>query len=181
MTTNTKINIVALAALMLLASLSAVAEEKEDAIDNFRSKVVNNENDMIGNIDISDGGVGVVVTVSINEGLAPGWHGLHFHSVADCSDTENFSHSKGHITAAKKQHGLLNPRGPEEGDLTNIYANSDGSAYGEFYSHNIRLEDGTSPLKDKDGSAFIIHAGKDDHHTQTTGNSGDRIACAEIK
>lgn len=39
---------------------------------------------------------------------------------------------------------------------------------------------GPGMLLDADGSALVLHARLDDHHTQPSGNAGDRIACAVI-
>lgn len=65
--------------------------------------------------------------------------------------------AKGHINHENAQHGLLNPEGPEEGDLPNIHAHSDGSANAELSSESIVLM-GPQGLKDSDGSALVIHA-----------------------
>jgi Cu/Zn superoxide dismutase len=78
------------------------------------------------------------------------------------------------------QHGLLNPEGPEEGDLPNIHAAADGSANAELSSESIMLM-GPQGLKDSDGSALVIHASEDDHLSQPIGNAGARVACAVIK
>jgi Cu-Zn family superoxide dismutase len=81
---------------------------------------------------------------------------------------------------SKSEHGLLNPDGPDMGDLSNIYANADGSANAEVSSESILLS-GEEALRDKDGAALVIHANEDDHTSQPIGNAGDRVACAVIK
>jgi Cu-Zn family superoxide dismutase len=122
-----------------------------------------------------------VVRIVINPGgLAPGWHGLHFHAVGDCSDHGQFQLSKGHVNHLAKKHGLLNPEGPDEGDLPNIMANDDGSVRAEVSSLSIRIL-GQNGLKDGDGSALVIHTNEDDHTSQPIGNAGARIACAVLK
>ena len=113
-------------------------------------------------------------------GLKPGWHGVHFHWTAECGD-EGFKASGGHIHdggrgAASPVHGLLNPRGNEIGDLPNIYAGKNGEAKAEIYIAGRRLD-----LRDRDGSALIIHAAADDHLSQPIGGAGNRIACAAIR
>ena len=74
-------------------------------------------------------------------------------------------------------HGLLNPNGPEGGDLPNIWAAADGSAAMETLSTLFVLSD----LSDSDGAALIIHEARDDHMSQPIGGAGGRVACAVIK
>ena len=51
---------------------------------------------------------GFLVTVML-EGLEPGFHGIHIHTIGSCSP--DFKASGGHINVDNKQHGLLNPDG----------------------------------------------------------------------
>lgn len=135
----------------------------------------------------SAGGVMVRVTVS---GLAPGWHGIHFHQIADCADAAaGFKASGGHVNAAGAEHGLMNAKGSETGDLPNIYAGADGRATAELFRPAVALKPseeaaatiGPSPLLDDDGFAVVVHEAADDHVTQPIGGAGPRVACAAIK
>ena len=150
------------------------------APQTLESPVVNNKGDTIGKLMIRDGAGAMVVRVTIQPGgLTPGWHGLHFHAVGDCSDTAKFEKSKAHVNHDSRKHGLLNPDGPDEGDLANLFANQDGSANAEVSSETPL--NGEGGLKDGDGAALIIHANEDDHNTQPIGGAGDRVACGVIK
>lgn len=132
----------------------------------------------IGTWNMLDGPNGILFQVVINEGgLAPGWHGLHLHQVGDCSDTGVFKKSGGHVGKVEGGHGLLNPAGPEGGDLPNIWASDNGAAGYEAF---ITLTDMAS-LNDEDGAALIIHQNRDDHLTQPIGGAGPRVACAVIR
>lgn len=132
----------------------------------------------IGTWNMLDGPNGILFQVTIEQGgLTPGWHGLHLHQVGDCSDTGTFKLSGGHVGMLKDGHGLLNPEGPEGGDLPNIWAAADGSAGYEAF---ITLTD-MQTLADSDGSALIIHANRDDHLSQPIGGAGGRVACAVIR
>lgn len=106
-------------------------------------------------------------------GLAPGWHGLHLHEAGDCSDIGVYKASGGHVGHGGKPHGLLNPDGPEPGDLPNIWAHGDGSAGFEAYTGLMTRGD-----LGADGVALIIHAAPDDHASQPIGGAGARLACA---
>lgn len=173
------------AALVLVGlALPALAQDKKDeapvAVQTFESPITNGKNELIGKITIRDGANALVLRVTIQAGgLTPGWHGLHFHAVGDCSDPEKFEKSKAHVNHDKRSHGLLNADGPDEGDLPNLFANADGSANGEVTSEMALT--GEDSLKDGDGSALIIHASEDDHTAQPVGGAGDRAACSVIK
>ncbi len=140
----------------------------------------------IGTLSLTAAATGVLLQVDITRGLTPGWHGMHFHQTGDCSDPK-FMTSGGHMNHAdsKRPHGLLNPVGPDFGDMVNLYAAADGSAHGQVFSTFVRLDKGGSQteqvLRDADGSALVIHANPDDHISQPIGGAGGRIACAVIK
>ena len=172
----------ALAFGILLAGGPALAQDKAAtaAPQGYESALVNGKGEPIGKIALRDGANALVIRLTIQPGgLPPGWHGIHFHAVGDCSDTAKFEKSKAHVNHDQSKHGLLNADGPDEGDLPNIYANADGSVNAEVSSETPMTGEGG--LKDGDGSALIIHAGEDDHSTQPIGGAGARIACAVIK
>jgi superoxide dismutase, Cu-Zn family len=163
------------------ASAQAQAPAPSVPIQTHEAPIVGAKGDAIGKIVIRSSENATVARITINPGgLPPGWHGIHFHSVGDCSDVGQFQLSKGHVNHENAKHGLLNPEGPDEGDLPNIYANADGSVNAEVSSESIVLA-GAQGLKDSDGSAFVIHANEDDHTSQPIGNAGARVACAIIK
>ena len=174
-----------LAALGCFAASGAFAQEpakdaaKPAAPETYESPIKNAKGDTIGSLAIRDGANSLVMRVTIQPGgLPPGWHGMHFHAVGDCSDPK-FMNSKAHVNHDSSKHGLLNPDGPDEGDMPNLFANQDGSAQAEVSSETALTGEGG--LKDGDGSALIIHANEDDHTSQPIGGAGDRIACGVIK
>ena len=176
-------HIVLASALALGLAAPALAQAKpaeQAAPTTYDAPIVNNKGETIGKIALRDGANTLVMRVTIQAGgLPPGWHGIHFHAVGSCADTDKFQESKAHVNHDNAKHGLLNPDGPDEGDLPNVYANADGSVNAEVSSDTPLTGDGG--LKDNDGSALIIHANEDDHATQPIGNAGTRIACAVIK
>jgi superoxide dismutase, Cu-Zn family len=146
------------------------------------------DGDAVGTATLTEAPDGVLIRIELEAGaLTPGWHGVHLHEKADCSDAayKTAGAHVGHGTG--KQHGLLNPAGPEFGDLPNLYAPAKaGGMFGaEMFSTLVTLSPtemgGRAPLLDADGSALIIHARPDDHLTQPIGGAGDRVACAAIQ
>ena len=133
------------------------------------------------------GGRGLLIRVDIS-GLAPGWHGMHLHKVGDCSDhAEGFMASGGHINPDGREHGLLNPNGPDRGDIPNIYAGADGRATAEIFTGVVALfpseaaaASDAHPVIDEDGFALVVHQNPDDHMTQPIGGAGPRVACAAV-
>jgi Cu-Zn family superoxide dismutase len=168
-------------AAALFATLSLPALAQAQSAQTYEAPIIGAKSNPIGKLAIRSSENATIVRITIEAGgLAPGWHGVHFHSVGDCSDVGKFELSKGHVNHENAQHGLLNPEGPEEGDLPNLYAAADGSANAELSSESIVLM-GPQGLKDGDGSALVIHASEDDHTSQPIGNAGARVACAVIK
>lgn len=158
-------------------AMPAVAQE----VQTFEGQVIGAKGEPIGKVAIRSGKEATVVRITIGPGgLTPGWHGVHFHQVGDCSDVGKFQLSKGHVNHDNDKHGLLNPGGPDDGDLPNIFANADGSANAEVSTESLRLG-GEKGLRDQDGSALVIHASEDDHTSQPIGNAGARVGCVVIK
>ena len=136
------------------------------------------EGESIGSAKLIDGPNGMLIRLELAPGsLEPGWHGIHLHATGDCSDIGMYKMSGGHVGKMEGGHGLLNPKGPENGDLPNIWAAADGSAGYEAFT----TLDTLGALVDEDGSAIIIHEGEDDHMTQPIGGAGARVACGVIK
>ncbi len=141
----------------------------------------------LGTARLRQGPVGVLIALEFQAGaLPPGWHGVHFHEKAECGDA-GFKLSGAHVGHDGKpgRHGLLNPTGPETGDLPNIEAPASGAFGAELFSTFIGLSarsiGGRAALQDADGSALVVHAARDDHVSQPIGNAGARIACALIR
>ncbi len=137
----------------------------------------------VGTARLSEGPTGVLVRLDL-KGLKPGWHAIHFHAKGDCSDAA-FNAAGGHINHAQtpKPHGLLNARGPDFGDLPNVFAGADGTAKAEAFSALVSFtgQGGRPALRDADGSALVIHASPDDYTAQPIGGAGARVACAVIR
>lgn len=177
-----------LAALALTASLGACATYDDDgAVPITRAfnadaapleaEIIGARGNTIGVVVMTEGPNGILGSVSLNAGaVAPGWHGLHVHQVGDCSDVGTFTNSGGHLGKIEGGHGLLNPTGPEAGDLPNLHAADNGSAAMEFFTDRFSLAE----IREGDGSALILHQNRDDHITQPIGGAGPRVGCAVL-
>jgi superoxide dismutase, Cu-Zn family len=115
--------------------------------------------------------------------LAPGEHGIHFHSVGSCVSASSpvFSSAGGHFNPLGKQHGLSNAAGPHAGDAPNLVIGADGRGTARFTTDRITLTAGPTSVFDADGTSIVIHAGPDDQTSQPAGNSGARVACGVLK
>lgn len=160
----------------VLAVSPALAQETASA------DVLTNKGESAGLIVVREGPKGLLLGIDL-KGLPPGAHGFHIHAVGDCSDHDHFKNASGHVKDNEAdQHGLLNPQGPEAGDLPNLIVHADGTLKAEVYAPDLKIGgDDKGNILDADGSAFMIHANPDDHTTQPIGGAGDRIACGVIK
>jgi Cu-Zn family superoxide dismutase len=112
--------------------------------------------------------------VNVN-GISPGKHGIHIHSVGKC-EAPTFASAGPHLNPDGKQHGLENPLGAHQGDLPDLIVGPDGTGHANFMAHTT-----LGTLFDADGSAFVVHAAPDDNKTDPSGNSGSRILCGVLQ
>lgn len=172
---------IAVPALALVPALS-LALAGAVAAQDLSAEFIGNDGAAVGTVSVTEGPNGLILQVAANEGaLAPGWHGLHIHENADCSDHEAFQAAGGHLNPGDVEHGFLNPNGPHPSDLPNLFAHADGSAQAEFFVPAVTLSSGETALLEEGGAAMMIHAGPDDYMTDPSGDSGDRVACAVLE
>jgi len=152
------------------------------AQDKATAQIVDTSNKQIGTATFTEGPDGLLIDLEV-QGLPPGEHGIHMHRVGTCDDYQNgFKASGSHINPDDRKHGLLNPDGPDAGDLPNLWA-VEGTTHYQFYTPYASLtgQGDRAKVLDDDGSALVIHMEADDQTTQPIGGAGTRIACGVIK
>lgn len=170
--------VITLATLFGLTAMAAHAAGHNGSA-NFKDRAGN----AVGTATLTGSPHGVLIYLDL-KGLPPGPKAIHIHMVGTCEDPdEGFVASKGHLNPDGKEHGLLNPAGPDAGDLPNIHVRADGTVQVEIFTKLASLGggDGRAKILDEDGSALVIHENRDDHITQPIGGAGARIACGVIK
>ena len=132
----------------------------------------------VGEASLRQTSRGVLLTLDLRN-ATPGIHALHLHDVGMCQPP-SFESAGPHVSPARREHGFLNPRGPHEGDLPNITVPSTRALSLEYLITDVTLDAGSRSLLDGNGSAIVIHAGKDDYTSNPAGKAGDRLACGPI-
>lgn len=151
-----------------------------DAEPGAQAEIIDAEGEVVGQALIWPATDGILLRVAIDS-VPRGFHGLHFHATGLCEPGDGFASADGHIMPSGDPHGFLNPQGPHEGNLPNIFAHANELAVLEVYSTLVTVSEGEAALLDEDGSTLIIHTNVDDHFSQPIGGAGARIACGVIE
>jgi superoxide dismutase, Cu-Zn family len=165
-----------------LASCGSPESEAEQNAAAGAEPVPETQRQAVATLRMADGtGVGTatatpegnsVAIALIVSALEPGERGVHIHTVGDCSASD-FSSAGDHWNPTQQDHGLQNPTGQHAGDMPNLIVAANGTGSLDYTLVGATFDG----LMDEDGSAFVIHADRDDQVTDPSGNSGDRIAC----
>jgi len=166
------LRVVGLSAFILAAaSLPSQAQTAKAALQTADGKEA-------GSVTLTQTPSGVLLSLSV-KGLPAGEHAFHVHAVGKCEPP--FTSAGGHFNPGNKKHGMMAPDGAHAGDMPNLHIPASGELAVEVLNAAVTLEkDKPNSLFDADGSAVVIHAGKDDYKTDPAGNAGDRIACGVI-
>lgn len=145
---------------------------------------------LVGQITLRQTG-DVVVVRGWAKSLTPGFHGFHIHTIGLCDPAASagpFTTAGGHFTGGATAHG------DHAGDMPPLLVTQDGRAFTQFITDRFTLAD----LLDADGSAVMVHDGRDnfaniptryvsggvagpDPDTLATGDAGTRAACGVIR
>jgi Cu-Zn family superoxide dismutase len=164
-----------LIALALAFPLAATAAEPSRAA---HAQLQDARGAKVGTATLTEHREGVHLSVKV-QGIPPGAHGIHIHTVGKCADPE-FKSAGPHFDPGANEHGLKNPEGHHAGDLPNLVVGADGKGELRAVAHGATLGDGPGSLFGPQGTALVVHAGPDDHVTDPAGNSGGRIACGVV-
>ena len=160
-------------ALSLLAFIPAASAQ------TGKATLKNADGKEVGTAEISPLPTGVLVRLTL-KGVPAGEHAFHVHAVGKCEPP--FTTAGGHFNPDNKKHGLMAADGHHAGDMPNLHIPADGTLAVEVVNASVTLDKGKpNSLHKTDGTALVIHAGKDDYKTDPTGDAGGRIACGVVE
>jgi Cu-Zn family superoxide dismutase len=163
------------AALLLFCTTVAFGQDK---VSMAKATLHNSQGELVGIATLAESANGVRIVAHV-QNLPPGYHGLHIHEVGKC-EPPAFKSAGEHFDPTKAEHGLADPKGPHAGDLPNLLVAPDGTGVIVTETPLLTLRAGQNSLFQTAGTALVIHAQPDDHRTDPSGGSGDRLACGVI-
>jgi Cu-Zn family superoxide dismutase len=162
-----------------LATLTFAATSLPSMAQTAVAALKNADGKDVGSVTLMETQAGVLLKLSV-KGLQAGEHAFHIHAVGKCEPP--FMSAGGHFNPRDKPHGMLTAEGQHAGDMPNLHIPSTNDLIVEVLNDAITLHKGRpNSVFDSDGSAIVIHAGKDDYMTDPTGNAGVRSACGVIQ
>lgn len=170
--------------ILLFGALLALAcgQAQQTAVTPLESALRDSSGAEVGRVSLKTDEGQIEVQVRV-DGMAPGPHGMHLHEAARC-ERPAFQTAGAHLNPTAKQHGRLNPQGPHLGDLGNIQVGDDRHGEATIPLTGAEARRGLLMflgLGQSGGLALVLHASRDDELTDPAGNSGARIACAELR
>ena len=166
---------IGLAAILLAGSAAPAQAQSQTA----KAALKTADGKDAGSVTLTQTPRGVLLALAV-KGLPPGEHAFHVHAVGKCEPP--FDSAGGHFNPDSHKHGLIAAEGAHAGDMPNLHIPAGGELMVEVLNAAITLEKGKpNSVFDADGSAIVIHAGKDDYSTDPTGNAGGRIACGVVQ
>ncbi len=162
--------------VMGMAAAAGPAAAQAPNLPQAQAAMVDAQGKALGTITVTQYPQAALIHAEL-DGLAPGWHAVHIHENGTC--TPDFSKAGGHFNPGGGQHGI-DAAPMHAGDLPNFWVNEAGKSGFEVFTEQVTLEDGQASLFKPGGTAFIIHAQRDDYVSEPAGASGDRVACGVI-
>jgi Cu-Zn family superoxide dismutase len=160
------------ASLLALATTCVAAQTAKATLKDANGK-------QVGNAALTQTPAGVLISLSL-EGLPPGEHAFHVHAVGKCEPP--FTSAGPHFNPGGKKHGMMAPAGQHAGDMPNLHIPADGRFAVEVLNTAVTLAKGKpNSLFGPEGTALVVHAGKDDYKTDPAGEAGGRIACGVVE
>jgi Cu-Zn family superoxide dismutase len=158
---------------MTLISLPQVAQAQ-----TAKATLKNADGKDVGDVALTQTPHGVLLSLAV-KGLPPGEHAFHVHAVGKCEPP--FNSAGGHFNPENKKHGHESAEGMHAGDMPNLHIPQSGELSVEVLNAAITLDKGKpNSVFKPEGTAIVIHAGKDDYKSDPAGNAGGRIACGVI-
>jgi len=202
----------ALGAVGALLALSMSMVVPAASHDGGHARVVarlrNVDGDVVAVVKMQRGDGGKVRVRAFGRRIEPAeeFHGFHVHTTGEC-DPESVDPTTEEVVPFFSAGGHFNPgenaHGEHAGDFPVLLVNDDGTARARFVTDRFRINE----LFDEDGSAVIIHEGRDnyanipattptgedryhshledvfgpDSITLATGDAGNRFACGVVR
>jgi len=195
------------ALLALSMSMVSPASSHGGRQERVVARLRNVDGDVVAVIKMQRGGDKVRVR-AFARAIEPAgeFHGFHVHTTGEC-DPESIDPTTEEVVPFFSAGGHFNPgenaHGEHAGDFPVLLVNDDGTARARFVTDRFRLNE----LFDEDGSAVIIHGGRDnyanipattptgeeryhshledvfgpDSITLATGDAGNRFACGVLR
>jgi superoxide dismutase, Cu-Zn family len=160
------------ASLLALVTMSAAAQSAKATLKNADGKEV-------ATAALTQSPAGVLIRLTV-KGLPPGERAFHIHAVGKCEPP--FTSAGPHFNPGGRKHGFMAAEGHHAGDMPNLHVTASGELVLEVLAPEVTLEPGKpNSLLGGQGTALVIHAGKDDYKSDPAGDAGGRIACGLVE